>query len=712
MLDPTTLSSLKVTELKAELKKRGLPVGGLKQALVERLAEVVIQERQREAEAEAEAEAEEEEEEEEAAPEPEPQPEVVQTPMQDTIQVNGGQPEPESVVVEAAEEVRAETPAVAQEVQEPVQQVQQVQEPVQQEQVQEQAQVQDVEPVQEPEPVQAEPAQAEPAQEPEPVQEIEQVQEIEPAQVEPATAEPAQEVEPAKGAEPVQLVEPVPQIEEPEPTPASEQQDVETVQSPPQVQDNDAPSPASVSEQLEAVAEQITAEQQQEPSNEAAEEPVPQAAAAEPETPEDDEVSIYEEPSSIEETKADNTPEEAVEQKQVEEDSPMAEAPTVHEEAPDKPQEAPTKLADIPVEPVPAPSTTTHTTTEDEITAAITSQSDLATPTAPSEPMDTRDDTPTDLRKRKRRSASPPPAAAAASEAPVPAHDTNDDPTTTKKPRASSPQPKPRQRDARFKGLFNTDSADHDDAADDNDTAPADDDDDPPVPPSIHPATCALYIRNLIRPINDPLLRSHLTALAGATPPGTEAISYFFVDSIKSHALIIFASVAAATRVRVGMHGKVWPNERTRKPLWVDFVPEEAVEGWVAREREIRGQKKWEVVYKEGEGEDGGIVAELEEVGARGRGGAEVLGAPTGPRGARERAVERKNSVLAVQKGAPTQDVAPPAAGARTTRFVDLDDLFKSTVAKPKLYYMPVSEEIARERLAAARGRDGHRDRR
>lgn len=90
----------------------------------------------------------------------------------------------------------------------------------------------------------------------------------------------------------------------------------------------------------------------------------------------------------------------------------------------------------------------------------------------------------------------------------------------------------------------------------------------------------------------------------------------------------MFASTAAATRVRVGVHGKVWPNERTRKPLWVDFVPEEKVAGWVERER---AGGRWEVVFRE---DKDGVKAELEEVGSvRRRGGVELLGAPTGPRG-------------------------------------------------------------------------------
>lgn len=62
--------------------------------------------------------------------------------------------------------------------------------------------------------------------------------------------------------------------------------------------------------------------------------------------------------------------------------------------------------------------------------------------------------------------------------------------------------------------------------------------------------------------------------------------------------------------------------------------------------------------------------------------------------------------VLAVQKAPPVTvsggEITATATTARP-RIVDLDELFKSTRAKPKLYYMPVSEATARERLAAQR---------
>jgi len=258
------------------------------------------------------------------------------------------------------------------------------------------------------------------------------------------------------------------------------------------------------------------------------------------------------------------------------------------------------------------------------------------------------------------------------------------------------------------------------------------DEDDTPIPPSIHPATRALYIRNFARPLSEPALKAHLTALA-STPsststattsqPSESPIEYLYLDTIKSHALIIFTTLTAATRVRVGIHTKIWPNERSRKPLWADFVPEESVAGWVDREKQRGSGARWEVVYDREAGE-GGVRAELEEVGVRrrvghgGNVGVEVLGAPTGPRG------ERRSAQIA-ERDFGARTIAPNFATAatdstttisstaqRTTggggRVVvkDLDQLFRSTTTKPKLYWMPVDPDISRERLAAyERGR-------
>jgi hypothetical protein len=257
-----------------------------------------------------------------------------------------------------------------------------------------------------------------------------------------------------------------------------------------------------------------------------------------------------------------------------------------------------------------------------------------------------------------------------------------------------------RNRDSRYKDLFSAQPARSTlDAEPDSMAAePAE----RYVEPSIHPATSALYIRDFMRPLNASVLRDHLTLLAtapGATPDPNTIID-FFLDPIRTHALISFRSVSAAARVRSEMHNQIWPEEKTRKPLWADFVPPERVLDWIAEEQAgsigaRSSGKKWEVVY--GTDEDGNITTSLQEAGS--------LPAPT-----------RRVSHMDIDVPAPT--LAPPRPGisgaptgprGHNTVFRDqrpphhdpshLDERFRHTTATPKLYYQPVSKELVDKRL-------------
>ncbi|KAK0636896.1 hypothetical protein B0T17DRAFT_605469 [Bombardia bombarda] len=136
------------------------------------------------------------------------------------------------------------------------------------------------------------------------------------------------------------------------------------------------------------------------------------------------------------------------------------------------------------------------------------------------------------------------------------------------------------------------------------------------VAPAEHLATSALYIKNFMRPLREPVLLDYLVELAA--PPGSapdaDAVVNFYLDQIRTHAFVKFTSVTAASRVRIALHGKVWPNERNRKELWVDFIPPEMVTEWAAQEKaESSGRggrlSRWEVRY--GPDDRGDIVARL-----------------------------------------------------------------------------------------------------
>ena len=223
--------------------------------------------------------------------------------------------------------------------------------------------------------------------------------------------------------------------------------------------------------------------------------------------------------------------------------------------------------------------------------------------------------------------------------------------------------------------------------------------DDRPTIPAIHPVTSALYIRNFMRPLRPEPLRTHLVSLASppSSSPDPSIVSALFLDNMKTHALALFASTTAASRVRASLHGSIWPPEGNRKELWVDFVPDNRVEEWIqieedalVSEKEARASgrpiaaKRFEVVYTEGAD---GIEAVHQEVGS-----AAPANAPRGPRGSID---ERRPSIVpAPLPTAPTEELKKDSSAS----FKTLHDLFDSTTAKPQLFYLPVSDAIAETR--------------
>lgn len=222
-----------------------------------------------------------------------------------------------------------------------------------------------------------------------------------------------------------------------------------------------------------------------------------------------------------------------------------------------------------------------------------------------------------------------------------------------------------------------------------------------PTVPALHPVTAALYIRNFMRPLRPEPLRAHLASLA--TPPSNSLdaslVKTLFLDAMKTHALVLFSSTTAASRVRALLHSSIWPPEGNRKELWVDFIPDDRVEDWIKEEEDAviaekkaraSGQstspKRFEVVYADTE--DGSTTATLQEIGS-----TAPSNAPRGPRASID--VQR----LAAQQALPTPLVPKDARHDIEASFKTLDELFSSTVAKPQLFFLPVSDEISELRL-------------
>lgn len=198
-----------------------------------------------------------------------------------------------------------------------------------------------------------------------------------------------------------------------------------------------------------------------------------------------------------------------------------------------------------------------------------------------------------------------------------------------------------------------------------------------------HPPTSVVYIRNLKRPLQPAGLRKHLDILAGGDGMNSSnLLRDFFLDSLRTHCFAQFDSPSTAGRVRDSLHGTAWPDEKSCEELWVDFIPEAKFAEWVKIEEALpTGQKRWWVDYRiEGEG----TTVTLRDEGAS----------------------QREPPLKIKPAKEQTQPKAPPRDD-RAKGFQTLDDLFRGTAAKPKLYFLPVSADIANRRmkmLAAGRG--------
>ena len=225
------------------------------------------------------------------------------------------------------------------------------------------------------------------------------------------------------------------------------------------------------------------------------------------------------------------------------------------------------------------------------------------------------------------------------------------------------------------------------------------------VEPALHPATTALFIDGLMRPLQPTTLRNHIISLASAPgePVDAGVIPDFYLDPIKTHCFVSFTSVAAASRVRTALHGTVWPNERNRKSLFVDFIPEEKLREWIGVEEEVQRRDgragRWGVKY---EPTSEGVEAILHEIDPKAsaprtapREPAANRPPPTGPR-----ASFAKRDSYNQQQTAPNFERFERYERPRQDQgFKALDDLFKSTTTKPKLYYQPVPRDVVDRRL-------------
>lgn len=207
------------------------------------------------------------------------------------------------------------------------------------------------------------------------------------------------------------------------------------------------------------------------------------------------------------------------------------------------------------------------------------------------------------------------------------------------------------------------------------------------APPSQHLPTSALYIRELMRPLRSEAMEQHIIDLV--TPPGKESdpdlIQDFYLDQVRTHAFVLLTSVSAAQRVRAALHNHVWPNERNRKPLWVDFSPAESVKDWIAEEESAPRGARWEVIYEQ---DGGSVVAVHREVGADSKPFSRPP--PTGPAA----------TAGPVYPGIEAAPRGPRGGGSRPPF---QNPSIRQTDTTPQLTYTPKDEDVARRRMGNMR---------
>lgn len=207
-------------------------------------------------------------------------------------------------------------------------------------------------------------------------------------------------------------------------------------------------------------------------------------------------------------------------------------------------------------------------------------------------------------------------------------------------------------------------------------------------PPSAHPPTSALYIRELMRPLRSETVEEYIVDLV--TPQGSQPdpslIEDFYLDQIRTHAFVKLVSVSTAQRVRAAMHDQIWPNERNRKPLWVDFIPPDSMREWIDQEESgARGNAhRWEVVYEQ----DGDrVVAVHRAAGLDSKSFSKPP--PTGPAAG--------SGPGPVYPGIEAAPRGPRGRGGPPVRPNNPNLL--QTHANPPLSYQPLGEDIAQRRV-------------
>ncbi|KAI8369490.1 uncharacterized protein BYT42DRAFT_502963, partial [Radiomyces spectabilis] len=198
----------------------------------------------------------------------------------------------------------------------------------------------------------------------------------------------------------------------------------------------------------------------------------------------------------------------------------------------------------------------------------------------------------------------------------------------------------------------------------------------------------AIYIKGFVRP----LIIRHVQELINKY--GT--VKRFWMDAIKTHCYVIYETDAQAKAAYHNIHGIVFPPETGRQVTVGGLTPEQA-EMLIEQEQaaaEKRVRLDWEALIAN---KDKGSITPTEA---------------SSPSARRSRIMGFEQITKQLQKDAsPSTEMqmqlpptmAPVEIEADMSPALSLDQLFRKTTAVPPLYYMPVDDATAKERLAALR---------
>jgi apoptotic chromatin condensation inducer in the nucleus len=197
------------------------------------------------------------------------------------------------------------------------------------------------------------------------------------------------------------------------------------------------------------------------------------------------------------------------------------------------------------------------------------------------------------------------------------------------------------------------------------------------VPPPQKPATTSLRIDRFVRPFTLKAVQELLGK--------TGSVCSFWMDPIKTHCYVTFSSVEEALATRNAVYNLQWPPNNGSS-LVAEFVDPHEVKAKLeppppppapinptAATAPSHQSKANQIMPPHAADTSRGLL-------------------PTPPALAR----------LPTFNNAPAREMLPPAPkNPEPPVVVTLDDLFRKTQASPRIYYMPVSEEVVSAKLAA-----------